>query len=119
MRYVIYDRHLEPITVVELGHFIENRLREDGYARLAVIPELSVKSIGRSEEIPDYGSYIVEIEASVIRRGDAESMFLVTKHDELALRLRSEFLPGQRKELQDLQKSAFARGFLHALLRDY
>ena len=43
---------------------------------------------------------------------DVESLMLFVDYDELALRIRSSFLPGQRGELQERERRAFVKGIL-------
>jgi hypothetical protein len=50
-----------------------------------------------------------------LRRREHETLMLFTGDEENALLLRAEFLPGQRGEVRNRERGAFAAGFLRAL----
>lgn len=60
---------------------------------------------------------MVEIFAEKFRRYEHEALMLFTYNEEYALRLQASFLAGQLQEVQDLQATAHARGFIEAWQR--
>jgi hypothetical protein len=117
MRVVLYADDMEPITVIELSALAEGYLNERGMVRLAVqMPAmLSVLAARQAPGLDDLR--IVTIFAERFIRHGHEHMMLFTRDEESALLLKSAFLPGQQAELQERERTAFARGFLEALAR--
>ncbi|WP_248769083.1 hypothetical protein [Pseudomonas sp. MWU12-2345] len=116
MRAVLYTHDMEPITVIELEPWAWEFLREQGQVRLAVYRPACVRHDPDETPQPfDMSQWIVRITAEVLVRGQHSSLMLFTNDEEAALLLKSVFLPGQHREVQDREKSAFAQGFLHAL----
>jgi hypothetical protein len=101
---------MEPITVIELDQWPEDFLRRN---RSVIIPVYERLLYTHVKDI-DMSSYIqfrtVEITAEVMVRKGERHLMLFTKDEESALLLESVFLPGQRKELQEAEQQAAARG---------
>ena len=109
---VLYTDDLEPITVLELSPYLRERLQDLDRIRLLV----SSPPQTRAEH-----SYRRELREVVIWpekfvRNGLVHLFLFTRDDEVALLLRSAFLPGQRRQLGDERAKAFAQGFLKAFM---
>lgn len=117
MRTVLYTEDFEPITVIELEPWAWDFLREHRSVRLAVHRPVSAYDSQGEEIDPRYDmhNWIVHITAEVLVRGKHTTLMLFTRDEEAALLLKSELLPGQHRDVQDREKSAFAKGFLSAL----
>lgn len=117
MRTVLYTEDFEPITVIELQPWAWDFLREHRSVRLAVFRPVEARANPDAENVPrhDMSSWIVHITADVLVRGKHTTMMLFTRDEKAALLLKSELLPGQHRDVQDREKTAFAKGFLHAL----
>jgi hypothetical protein len=113
MNAVLYTHQLEPITVVDIPMWLWERLAQGQTIRLAVMEPLSLVPNDRP---PTYSQpKMVEIFGESIRRREHETLMLFTADEENALLLRADFLPGQRGEVRNRERGAFAAGFLEAL----
>lgn len=110
---VLYTNDMEPITVVRIHESLWNRLWNGDHVRL-VVP-MPINTSQHADFPLRERLKMVEIHGEVFVRRGHKHMFVFTNDDENALLLRSEFLPGQRKDVQHAQRNAFAQGFLHAL----
>lgn len=113
MQAVLYTSQLEPITVVLLSGWIWDRLWAGEEMRLPVPVQpmyLAHDSRPVSVDFP-----VVRIRGEPLRRGQHSTLMLFTVDEEHALRLRADFLPGQRGTQQERERGAFAKGFLNAL----
>lgn len=117
MRTVLYTEDFEPITVIELEPWAWDFLREHRSVRLAVHRPVDAYVNPDEENVPRYdmSSWIVHITAEVLVREKHTTLMLFTRDEEAALLLKSELLPGQHRDIQDREKSAFAKGLLFAL----
>ncbi len=113
MRTVLYTNDMEPITVLELRPWQVEHLERHRMVTLAVMPEANWMRAGESLS-PKTLPY-VRITAEWFRRGNQQIMLLFTRHEENAMLLDSEFLPGQRRLLREKEREAFGRGVLAAL----
>lgn len=114
--HVLYTRQVEPITVIDLHPRWEKMLRNKDRVRLMVPAYLVFDVTNLPLDDPRANVQTVDLYAEhLVYRGHSHMMIFVDD-EEAALALRSEFLPGQRRELQDRQRKAFARGFMTALL---
>jgi hypothetical protein len=113
MNAVLYTHQLEPITVVDIPMWLWERLAQGQTIRLAVMePTRLVPTDGA----PAYSPLkMVEIFGERIHRSEHETLMLFTSDEENALLLKAEFLPGQRGELRNRERGAFAAGLLKAL----
>ena len=110
MQAVLYTHQLEPITVVDIPMWLWERLAQGQTISLAAREPVSF------EDSPCYRPIRkVDIFGELMRRRGHETLMLFTSDEENALLLKSEFLPGQRGELQLRERSAFAKGFMKAL----
>ena len=114
MHAVLYTHQLEPITVVDIPMFLWDRLAKGETIVLAVMEPLKLTSHtgGPIDATP---CRRVAIFSERIRRREHETLMLFTTDEENALLLRAEFLPGQRGEVRNRERGAFAAGFLRAL----
>lgn len=115
---IIHTRQMEPLTVVALRPDYLQKLREEGAVRLAVMGE--PRFLRQGEPLPDKMEMrAVTLFAVRVRTGfgDAGLTAVVNPEDEAdALRLPSTFLPGQRRHVQLLERSAFLRGVIKSRL---
>lgn len=113
MRTVLYAQDMEPITILELTGWQQDFLEKHGEVRLAVIPP--VKMTPPIEPQPELlNLWQVRITAEKFRRNGVYHLMLFTNDEEHALLLKAAFLPGQRWTLQNIERNAFAKGFLQA-----
>lgn len=116
MRVVLYTHDLDPITVIDLKPWAHEFLVSQGSVRMAVLrPAAAMLCHANASPSDQMNAWFVEITAEVIRRGRQESMMLFTHNEEAALLLKSELLPGQIRDSREVQKQAFAKGFMHAI----
>lgn len=115
MQAVLYTQQLEPITVVRLHPELWRLLLRGDRVRLPVQRPLDLKEFS----LPFKPLVlIVDIWGERIRRRGEEALMLFCADEELALALKSDLLPGQRKDQQADQRLQFARGFFYALSLD-
>ena len=113
MHAVLYTHQLEPITVVDIPMFLWDRLAKGENIVLAVMEPVKLTPYTGGEIGPALRR--VAIFGERLRRREHETLMLFTSDEENALMLRAEFLPGQRGELRNRERGAFAAGFLKAL----
>jgi hypothetical protein len=113
MHAVLYTHQLEPITVVDIPMFLWDRLARGETIMLAVMEPVLLRPYTAEEIGP--APRRVAIFGERHRRGDHETLMLFTRDEENALMLKAEFLPGQRGEVRNRERGAFAAGFLRAL----
>lgn len=115
MYAVLYTRQLEPITVVDIPMFLWKRLSNGESINIAVVEMLDYRDL-RTPGPPSMDRVrVVSVYGVRLRLHEHETLMLFTGDEESALLLQAEFLPGQRRELQGREQSAFARGFVRAL----
>ena len=115
VRAVLYTDDLEPITVLELPTLVRDHLERHGVVRLPIMEPpnyVGAPGVPCAEPVR-----VVEVWAERFVRKGQSHLMLFTRNDENALLLRSAFLPGQRRELNDQRAQAFAKGFVDALTR--
>ena len=116
-RAVLYTHALEPITVLQLTPQARNHLLECGIVVIQVHEPLKIEdfreTLGKAADFTRWKT--VTIRAEELRRHRHSSLMLFTEDEENALLLRSAFLPGQQRELNDRRGNDFARGFLAAI----
>lgn len=121
MRHVIYaDQDLEPITVIELDSFCENILRrhENDHLVIAVMEPLKPFATMLPPMEAKMREVRIRAERFVRRRPgrpEQRSLMLFTEDDESALLLKSVFLPGQHREVQQRERDAFVNGLVSAI----
>jgi hypothetical protein len=114
MRAVLYAHDMEPITVLELGGCKWEYLKEHGCLRLAVFTTPATTTHD-GRPLPSLsGCRSVLITAEWLNRRGHEIMMLFTCNEEDAMLLKAAFLPGQRSELREHERAAFAKGFMSA-----
>ena len=114
MHAVLYTHQLEPITVVDIPMFLWDRLAK-GETIVLAVQEPFKPTPYTGGPIDAAPCRRVAIFGERIRRREHETLMLFTADEENALLLRAEFLPGQRGEVRNRERGAFAAGFLRAL----
>jgi len=122
MRFVLYaERDLEPITVIELPISPEHVYQYmGGVVRIAVMPPLSARPMSDAEAAvaAELWQQIVNVRVHPLI-GPAphrvRTWMLTTDDEELALLLRSEVLPGQRREWHEQFKRGLVTGLMAVL----
>ena len=115
MRTVLYAYDLEPITIIDVPHGAMDYLRKHGIVKIDV-PMYPITTFQLSAPIQTEFK-LVTIRAEKFVFGNQETMMLFTHDEETALQMKATFLPGQLSAIQDMQRNAFAYGFLTALLK--
>lgn len=115
MRVVLYADDMEPITVIEIAPFLYGMLKERRRVRVAAPMQISYAALTSAPTMNDAVMHVVEIRAEVLMRNGREHMMLFTNDEVTALMLRSELLPGQRRDAQDRDREQYAKGFLLGL----
>jgi hypothetical protein len=88
------------------------RLWDGGTIELAVQEPIDWKTLSRSDATC---IRTVRVIGEKLSYRQHEALMLFTEDEEDALRLQADFLPGQRNELQEQKREAFAAGFVSAL----
>lgn len=114
MRAVLYAYDLEPITIIDVPHGAMDYLRKHGIVKIDVPTYQGVMPMTLGEAF-NCQHKIVVIRAEKFVFGNQETMMLFTHDEETALQMKAAFLPGQLGAMQDMQRNAFAYGFLTAL----
>ena len=113
--HVLYTHDLEPITVIPLSGWATDYLRKHGRIEFPLyeFPRLSHRMPEEASLIHQFYRVTVTSERLVYR--GREHLMLFTHDEELALRLRSDILPGQRRGIQERERQQFLEGFVTAL----
>lgn len=97
MNVVLYTNNMEPITVLDLPQWLLEQLQRDGRVRIAVQAPLGLKITKEPinpKDFPGLETVVIHLD-QVEWRGETKTV-LVTDDEVLALRLRPQWLPGQR-----------------------
>lgn len=118
MRVVLYAHDMEPITILELSSWAHDFLEKHRTVNLPVYQPASVMAlpVGRAPLVAET-FWKVCITAEPLHRNGERHMMLFTHDEEQAMLLKSAFLPGQRWALKEIERDAFAKGFLEAFTR--
>jgi hypothetical protein len=116
---VLYNIDMEPITILPMKPWMYDHIYKNLFIKLAIFnpPSLAEYNQSIADELVKYRT--VDIWGERFIRNDIESMMLFTYDEETALLLKSDFLPGQQRALNDMKKRAFAKGFFHAWSQFY
>jgi hypothetical protein len=107
MQVVLYTTDFEPITILDLPQWLLDQMEKQGGARVAVYMPPEEMHLEDIDEInlETFKPEIVTIFCEKLRwRDDSLKTILVTPHEELALVLRPEWLPGQRQAVNHYKK---------------
>lgn len=115
MRVVLYADDMEPITVIDLPPFLWNMLKQRRRVQVAAPMPITYAALTSAPTMSDDVMRIVEIRAEVLTRNKREHMMLFTNDEVTALMLRSELLPGQRRDAQEQERDQYAQGFMRGL----
>lgn len=107
---VLYTDQMEPITVIELPQWFLDKLYDKQLMKVPVMSAISIESI--YDPIIENALNSVDVWAESLYRKGNRYWLLFTNDENLALRLKSDVLPGQRKAFQDEYKRGFISGML-------
>jgi hypothetical protein len=116
MRVVLYDDEtMEPLTVLHLPSWATTRLVSGERIRVPMI--LPIRWEDGTGEIGPVPKTFVHIWFEKFIRHGREHWFAFTAEGEDAVMCKAVFLPGQQREVQSLERTAFMQGLLSALER--
>jgi len=121
MNIILYTHDFEPITVVDLPHWLLEAVERDGAVKVAVKRPITPDFIERVAVGSVEGPETVTIQARRLRWPDGTVKPIYVTNDEvLALTLKPEWLPGQRMQVQNFQEAiSWLSGHLKRLMRKY
>jgi hypothetical protein len=107
MNVVLYTQEFEPITVLDLPHWLLEQLERQGSVRVAVLRPVQFAQLDTQVPVGSVeGPQVVTIYCEKLRWRDGSlKPILVTNDEELALTLRPHWLPGQVATVQSYQKA--------------
>lgn len=104
MNIVLYTQDFEPITVVDLPHWLLEAVEREGSVKVAVKRPITADFIERVAVGSVEGPETVTIEVKRLRWYDGHiKPIYVTKDEVLALTLKPQWLPGQVLQVQNFQ----------------
>lgn len=113
MHVTVYSRDLEPITVIWLAPWAVRMLTEHRCIAFAAIQALQASS--QLDAIPQHENWVIRMRGEQLRLGVAQTWILIADDEELALMLRSAFLPGQHRAVREIERQAKSEGAAMAL----
>lgn len=121
MNIILYTHDFEPITVVDLPHWLLEAVERDGAVKVAVKRPITPDFIERVAVGSVEGPETVTIQARRLRWPDGTVKPIYVTNDEvLALTLKPEWLPGQRMQVQNFQEAiSWLSSHLKRLMRKY
>jgi hypothetical protein len=121
MNVILYTQDFEPITVVDLPHWLLEAVEREGAVKVAVKRPITPDFIEQVAVGSVEGPETVTIQAKRMQWNDGTIKPIYVTNDEvLALTLKPEWLPGQRMQVQNLQAAAEWLGRqLKRLMRKY
>lgn len=115
MRAVLYsDYDMEPITVMDIPTWAQKMLVSGERVHFVPPPEPIFTPYRQGEPVKMQIQYVTIWAESVVRRGNRH-LLLFTSNDELAMKLKAGFLPGQRNAVQEKYRAGLEQGFMDAL----
>lgn len=119
MRAVLYTEDMFPITVLDVPEQWWEWLKERGHVRVAVVEQPKLRPLPDLDHeaiwsVP-YQTRHVDIRAEVLIKNGKRHMLLFTRSEDEALLLEATFLPGQLREISDIRRREFSKGFFAAL----
>lgn len=117
MRAVLYsDIDMEPITVIDLKQWAWDILWQGEPLFLVPPPELDFRSVALNPLEPvSINVSKLRIWGEPLRRRDQSALMLFVDNDVVAMRMKSELLPGQRRDDIERQRQAFGEGIMAAI----
>lgn len=121
MNIILYTHDFEPITVVDLPHWLLEAVEREGAVKVAVKRPITPDFIEKVAVGSVEGPETVTIQARRLRWPDGTVKPIYVTNDEvLALTLKPEWLPGQRMQVQNFQEAiGWLSGHLKRLMRKY
>ncbi|MFZ6813555.1 hypothetical protein ACO0K3_03740 [Undibacterium sp. Rencai35W] len=115
MNAILFTMDFEPITVIDLPMWAHEFAWKHQHLALAVIEP--PKCFGDGREICHGPKYVRIRVEKLVWLDKSQKIVYVTDDEESALLLKSSFLAGQEKDVQEREKSAFCKGILAAIER--
>jgi hypothetical protein len=115
MRVVLYTDDMEPITVLQLSEFAAKLLEERGRVIIPVMQPIRLTPPATDDLRTSFENDRVTIWAEAFVRKGQRHLFLFTRDEVAAMMLRSDLLPGQRRDAQERERQAYAQGFMRGL----
>lgn len=119
MRVVLYDHETyEPITVFDVpGDLMRQAIsRQRRTLHVPIFPTMAAPESSAANVPMMAKNLAITVSFEPIEKGGRIITWLCTTGDgESALLLRSAFLPGQSRAVNDIEQSAFMRGLMKAL----
>jgi hypothetical protein len=118
---ILYTHDFEPITVVDLPHWLLEAVEREGAVKVAVKRPITPDFIEKVAVGSVEGPETVTIQARRLRWPDGTVKPIYVTNDEvLALTLKPEWLPGQRMQVQNFQEAiGWLSSHLKRLMRKY
>ena len=118
MRCVVFDPlDLEALTVIDVPQEFIRRLEQERgfrYIRFAIPSDFDFRRYDPSEPPRLESMRIAEVRMERFFYGNVSTWSAMAMNPEICLLMKSELLPGQRREDQERQKKAFVSGILKA-----
>lgn len=119
---VLYsDEHLEPITVVNVSIDLLRRAQNGEYIRLPVPLELNFRAVDDVSMIEPLEFHTVTFWAEPFQRsprgrsGRQRDWLYFVRDEELAMKLRPDYLSGQRRDVYQRERAAFVAGLFASI----
>jgi hypothetical protein len=116
---VLYNTDMEPITILPMKPWMYDHIYENQYIKLAIFNPISLLPYNQNISEHRADCRTVDIWGERFIRKDIECMMLFTHDEETALLLKSDFLPGQQRAINNIRKESFAKGFFNAWSQFY
>lgn len=106
MNVVIYTRGLEPITIIDLPMWAIEMGEKRQVVRVGIFDDVPLAPFGPGcKPFEEIQFRSVALEFHKMRLLNAESHLITTSDDELALRLKPSWLPGQRISINTYERN--------------
>lgn len=106
MNVVLYTRDMEPITVIDLPMWALEAAERRDMIRLAVMDPIPFASLSVLDPLPSATLTTVGLQFHRMRLPGGRNSWLVTvDNDEVALKLKPAWLPGQRARINEYEKT--------------
>lgn len=119
MNVVLYTRDMEPITIIDLPMWALDHGERLGGVNVAVMDATQLEPVNPTDPVPPANFAIVRMAFHRLRFYDKQSWIITVDNDELALKLKPSWLPGQRGAINEYQRitSELSRVLLDVLAR--
>lgn len=106
MNIVLYTKDFEPITVLDLPLWLIEQMERQGGVRVAVQEPLSSQWMSADPPLEESAPKTVTLRCVRLNwLGGEQKTIIITEDDELALRLKPEWLSGQRAQINQYKQT--------------